>query len=291
MRRLLCAYGVALAVIGGGSGPVAAQNTSESVVLYRVSPGGVRVFIRDASTNDDSNVPMALATLQQLAGAPGMIVLSGGVTSWQVVQAFEQIETLSGEPSLPPEGGLAPGGYVFGNDETKSSVIARMQERQAQTLNELWDERAEGLPYDEKYDALILASIVERETSLEDEYPLIASVLLNRLDKDMRLQIDSTVSYGITEGRKPLNRGIRMSELRIENPYNTYMNNGLPPTPISNPSVGSIEAALNPADTDYVFYVREPSGGYVFAETLEEHNENVQRWRRFEAKGNSENSD
>lgn len=128
-----------------------------------------------------------------------------------------------------------------------------------------------------------MASIVEKETGVPEERPIVASVFVNRLRQGMRLQTDPTVIYGLTGGKGTLGRGIRQSELKKETPYNTYVIEGLPPTPIANPGEDSIHAALNPAQTDFLFFVADGSGGHVFAETLDEHNRNVAKWREIEA--------
>ena len=128
-----------------------------------------------------------------------------------------------------------------------------------------------------------MASIVEKETGLPAERPQVASVFVNRLARGMRLQTDPTVIYGLTEGKGALGRGLRQSELRRRTPFNTYVIDGLPPTPIANPGRLSIEAALNPAPTEYLYFVADGSGGHAFASTLAEHNRNVAAWRKIEA--------
>jgi UPF0755 protein len=165
----------------------------------------------------------------------------------------------------------------------RADLLAEMGARQARILAELWPDRAEGLPFDTPEEAMVLASIIEKETGVAEERALVASVFVNRLERGMKLQTDPAVIYGITEGKGVLGRGLRQSELRRETPYNTYVINGLPPTPIANPGRGAIEAALNPAASDYLFFVADGSGGHAFAETLAEHNENVARWRKIEA--------
>ncbi|MEM6897998.1 MAG: endolytic transglycosylase MltG, partial [Pseudomonadota bacterium] len=126
------------------------------------------------------------------------------------------------------------------------------------------------------------ASIIEKETGVADERRQVSSVFVNRLERGMRLQTDPTVIYGITRGQGPLGRGLRQSELRRETPWNTYVIDGLPPTPIANPGLASIEAALDPDDTPYIFFVADGTGGHAFATTLAEHNANVARWRAIE---------
>ena len=155
---------------------------------------------------------------------------------------------------------------------------------------EAWAERAEGLPLETPEEALILASIVEKETGLADERRQVASVFINRLNRGMRLQTDPTVIYGITKGQGVLGRGLRRSELRAATPWTTYVIQGLPPTPIANPGRASLMAAGQPEATNYVFFVADGTGGHAFAETLDEHNRNVARWREIEAeRANSNN--
>jgi UPF0755 protein len=148
-------------------------------------------------------------------------------------------------------------------------------------LDELWARRVPNLPIATKEEAVILASIVEKETGVASERPLVAGVFINRLRKGMKLQSDPTIIYGLTKG-VPLGRGIRKSEIEKATPYNTYVINGLPPTPIANPGRESIAAVLNPATTDALFFVADGTGGHVFAATLAEHERNVANWRQVE---------
>ena len=161
--------------------------------------------------------------------------------------------------------------------------IDQMIENQEQILADAWANRQDGLPLASPEEVLILASIIEKETSVPDERRMVSSVFVNRLNRGMRLQTDPTVIYGITEGRGVLGRGIRASELRAETPWNTYVIDGLPPTPIANPGRAAIEAALNPEDTALIYFVADGTGGHAFAETLDAHNRNVARWRQIEA--------
>ncbi len=212
------------------------------------------------------------------------VTLAEGVTSWQVVDAMKRAEFLAGDvAAVPAEGTLAPDSYEVERGGDRGALIAEMEARQARVLTDLWAARADGLPYQTPQEALIMASIVEKETGIAEERRRVASVFLNRLAQGMRLQTDPTVIYGITNGQGVLGRGLRQSELRRETPYNTYVINGLPPTPIANPGRLSIEAALNPETTDYVFFVADGTGGHAFAVTLAEHNVNVAKWRAIEA--------
>jgi UPF0755 protein len=212
------------------------------------------------------------------------ITVAEGVTSWQIVDALKKADFLQGAlETVPPEGSLAPGGYEVERGTERGAIIAEMTEKQAGILAEAWASRSEGLPYDTPEEALIMASIIEKETSLPEERRQVASVFINRLQQGMRLQTDPTVIYGITKGEGALGRGLRQSELRRETPYNTYVIDGLPPTPIANPGAEAIKAAVDPDSTDYLFFVADGTGGHAFAETLEAHNENVARWRKIEA--------
>jgi UPF0755 protein len=212
------------------------------------------------------------------------VTLAEGVTSWQVVDALNRAEFLSGEiEEVPAEGSLAPDSYEVVRGGERAALIAEMETRQARILEQLWAARAEGLPISTPEEALILASIVEKETGVPEERRQVASVFVNRLRVPMRLQTDPTVIYGITQGRGVLGRGLRQSELQAVTPYNTYQVDGLPPTPIANPGRASIEAALNPDDTPYLYFVADGTGGHAFATNLADHNRNVARWRQIEA--------
>jgi UPF0755 protein len=215
------------------------------------------------------------------------VALAEGVTSWQIVQELNQIDILEGEiAEIPAEGSLAPDSYEVTPGSSRTELLERMTSAQERILAEAWANRQDGLPYDSPEEALIMASIIEKETGTPDERFLVSSVFVNRLEQGMRLQTDPTVIYGITRGQGVLGRGIRQSELRAETPWNTYVIDGLPPTPIANPGRASIEAALNPDDTDYIFFVAktlDPADGHNFAVTLAEHNANVAAYRALEA--------
>ena len=212
------------------------------------------------------------------------VTVAEGVTSWQIVDALKKADFLQGPlETVPPEGSLAPGGYEVDRGTERGALIAQMTQKQAAILADAWANRAEGLPYDTPEEALIMASIVEKETGIADERSRVASVFINRLQQGMRLQTDPTVIYGITKGEGVLGRGLRQSELRRDTPYNTYVIDGLPPTPIANPGAEAIKAAVNPDKSNYLFFVADGSGGHAFATTLEEHNANVAAWRKIEA--------
>lgn len=205
-----------------------------------------------------------------------------GFTSWQVMERLKANEILVGEISNPPaEGELLPDTYLFNRGGTRQSIIDQMNAAQKKLIEKLWPARAEGLPLKTPEEALILASIVEKETGQADERAQVAAVFVNRLRRGMRLQSDPTIIYGITRGKGKLDRPIRRSDIRQNTDYNTYQIDGLPPTPIANPGRASIEAVLNPVETKHLFFVADGTGGHVFAKTLAEHNANVKKWRSW----------
>ena len=212
------------------------------------------------------------------------VTIPEGLTSWQVVERLNADETLQGEISqIPPEGSLLPETFKFGRGTKRQEIIERMQAEQKKFMAKVWETRAPNLPIKTPAEAIILASIVEKETGRADERDRVAGVFVNRLEKRMRLQSDPTIIYGVSEGRGTLGRPILRSELTKVTPYNTYQISGLPPTAIANPGRASIEAVLRPAKTDALYFVADGTGGHVFAKTLTEHNKNVAKWRVVEA--------
>ncbi|NOD34224.1 MULTISPECIES: endolytic transglycosylase MltG [unclassified Ruegeria] len=218
------------------------------------------------------------------------VSLAEGVTSWQVVEALKSFEALAGEVTeIPAEGMLAPDSYDIVAGQDRNDVLQAMQDKQQLRINAAWENRQDGLPLESPEEMLILASIIEKETGVPEERGQVASVFVNRLNQGMRLQTDPTVIYGVTKGQGTLGRGLRRSELNRPTPWNTYQIDGLPPTPIANPGLASLEAAVAPDDTSFVFFVADGTGGHAFAETLQEHNRNVAKWREIEAERNSGN--
>lgn len=199
-----------------------------------------------------------------------------GATSFEVRQNLISNVYLVGEIPQIPEGSVLPDTYDYLRGESAAALVRRMQAAMTRAV----DEAVSGANTHNltRNEIVVLASIVEKETGITSERPIVAAVFLNRLGKKMRLQADSTVIYGRQEGR-PFGRAIFQSDLDHKNPYNTYRINGLPPGPIANPGIDSIKAVVSPANVPYLYFVADGTGGHVFAETLKEHNQNVARWR------------
>nr|WP_246206359.1 endolytic transglycosylase MltG [Propylenella binzhouense] len=207
-----------------------------------------------------------------------------GLTSLQVVDRLRANDILVGDiDEVPPEGSLLPETYKFTRGTTRQELLNRMKRDHEKAAKEIWARRSPDLPIDNFRDFITLASIVEKETGRADERPRVAAVFINRLKKNMRLQSDPTIIYGLFGGKgKPADRPILKSDLTRETPYNTYTVAGLPPTPIANPGREAMEAVANPSRTDELYFVADGTGGHVFASSLDEHNRNVARWRKIE---------
>ncbi|MEQ7155334.1 endolytic transglycosylase MltG [Brevundimonas aurifodinae] len=211
------------------------------------------------------------------------VTIPEGWSSAQAVDILNAEPVLTGTiDEIPEEGSLWAETYEVTRGETRQAVVARMQRAAEENLAELWAARSPDTVVRTPEEAVILASIVEKETGVGAERPRVAAVFSNRIRLGMRLESDPTIIYGITQGR-PLGRGIRRSELERDTGYNTYLIDGLPPTPIANPGRQSLEAVLNPPRTDDLFFVADGTGGHAFARTYEEHLRNVARWRAIEA--------
>ena len=276
------------------------RNTCGTEVVFRVGVTRKQVQVRELDPAINRYVEQARFEPQVEAVDPVYtaaldasdtlirFAVAEGVTSWTIVDALNNIDFLSGEVvSVSPEGSLAPDSYEISKGQDRNEILADMAARQERILAQAWAERADDVEVETPQEALILASIIEKETAVAGERSQVASVFTNRLKRGMRLQTDPTVIYGITKGEGILGRGLRGSELRAETPWNTYVIPALPPTPIANPGRASIEAALNPESTDLLFFVADGSGGHAFARTLDEHNANVAKWRKIEAERNA----
>jgi UPF0755 protein len=211
------------------------------------------------------------------------ITIPEGLTSEQVVERLKDNDVLIGDViDIPKEGSLLPETYKVTRGTLRADVVRKMQEDQKRAVDQIWARRAASLPLRSPYELVILASIVEKETGKADERPRVASVFLNRLKKGMRLQSDPTTVYGLAGGKGALRRGLTRPEIEKPTPYNTYLIDGLPPGPIANPGRAALEAVASPSRTQDLYFAADGTGGHVFAETLDQHSRNVQRWRQIE---------
>lgn len=206
-----------------------------------------------------------------------LITIPEGMPSILVQERLMANDQLTGDIPVPQEGSVLPDSYAFDKGETRAAVLKRMQDAMTKALAEMWAERSADTPVKTPKEAIILASIVEKETGVPAERPMVAGVYANRLKTNMMLQADPTIIYPITRG-KPLGRRIRKSEIAAVNDYNTYSMTGLPKGPIANPGRLSILAVLQPAKTKALYFVADGKGGHIFADTYQQHNENVRKW-------------
>ncbi|MFA5122039.1 endolytic transglycosylase MltG [Zavarzinia sp.] len=210
-----------------------------------------------------------------------------GLAVPEIMKLVADTAALSGSlPPAPPEGSLLPETYNFTRGENRSALIDRMRQAMEAELAAAWAARSADLPFDTPEKALVLASIIEKETARDGERRHIAGVFVNRLNKGMRLQSDPTVIYGMTKGSGPLGRALTRGDLDQASDYNTYVIAGLPPGPIASPGRDSLRAAVNPLRTNDLYFVADGTGGHAFAATLDDHNRNVKKWRDLQAKGN-----
>ena len=215
------------------------------------------------------------------------LTIPEGLTVEQAFQRIATHEALEGEmpAEMPAEGMLAADTQRFTRGTKRQQIIDRMVAHQKQLVDEIWQRRVADLPLKDVNEFVTLASIVEKETGKGDERSRVAAVFINRLKRGMRLQSDPTIIYGLFGGKgKPSDRPIFQSDIEKPTAYNTYVIDGLPPTPIANPGRAALEAVANPSKTDELYFVADGTGGHVFASTLEEHNQNVARWRELEKK-------
>jgi UPF0755 protein len=212
------------------------------------------------------------------------LTIAEGLTVHEIVALVAAADGLEGVVNATmSEGTLLPETYHYAFGDGRGELLARMHEGMTKLIEELWPKRAAELPLDTAAEAVILASIVEKETGVAAERARVAGVFVNRLKRGMPLQSDPTVIYALTKGEEPLARALSRADLALDSPFNTYRNKGLPPAPIANPGRAALEAALNPAETDALYFVADGSGGHAFAKTLAEHNQNVARWKERSA--------
>jgi UPF0755 protein len=212
------------------------------------------------------------------------LTIPEGTTTAEIVDLLRKTDALSGDITLDvKEGDLLPETYFYSRDDTRDGLLLRMKEAMEKTLDEAWRKRAAGLPYASKRDALVMASIIEKETSVSAERTKVAAVYINRLRIRMKLESDPTTIYGVTGGKGMQGRELTRADLQSSSPYNTYVVAGLPPGPICNPGRASILAAVAPAVRERsLYFVADGQGGHAFATNVYEHNRNVARWREIQ---------
>lgn len=230
-----------------------------------------------------ASLQQVLAVLRFAPPVEHSLTIAEGLTAQQIAALVNAAPAATGHVAPPPEGSVLPQTYDYTYGTPRRAIVERAQRAMRRVLVQAWARRAPGLPLASPRDALILASIVERETALPAELPHVAAVYLNRLRLGMRLQADPTVIYAASHGEGELGHPITLSELASPNPYNTYRHGGLPPGPICSPGVAAIEAVLHPMASDDLYFVADGKGGHVFARTLAEQDRHVAAWRAHEA--------
>ncbi|WP_417277864.1 endolytic transglycosylase MltG [Celeribacter sp.] len=278
-------------------------STCGTEVVYRIGVNRAEIQVREldpqtgsyvetaefepiAESDEVQEIPAEYTKVRSEADTRYRVLVAEGTTVWRVVESLKAADFMTGSVEtneMPAEGMLAPDSYEVREGSDVDDLIARMEAAQQQRIDTVWATRVEGLPLETPEEMLIMASIIEKETGLAEERRQVASVFENRLRRGMRLQTDPTVIYGVTNGVGVLGRGLRQSELQSNSPYNTYVIEGMPPGPIANPGLEAMQAAVNPDETPYLFFVADGTGGHAFAETLVEHNANVAKWREIEA--------
>ncbi|RYI32926.1 MAG: endolytic transglycosylase MltG [Acetobacteraceae bacterium] len=315
MRRIIAALLVLGLLVGAGAwqaqrmyrapGPLAAPL---QIVIPRGGTEAIASALQGAGVVDDSRLfalatwatrghgPLRAAEFAVPAGASlaeileilrharpvqRRLTIPEGLTARQITTLLGRAEGLTGEAPTLAEGAVLPETYAYQWGDDQAGLLRRAEAAMNQALAESWAGRAEGLPLASPREALILASIVERETALAEERPRIAAVFLNRLRLGMPLQSDPTVAYAAAAGGT-LERPLTRADLDRENPFNTYRVKGLPPGPIAAPGLAALRAVTRPASSDDLYFVADGSGGHAFARSLDEHNRNVARWREIE---------
>lgn len=301
MRKIFLSMTLALALAGCSAGAASKDATviiPEGVSLTKAAKiledagaiGNADAFVRNAKIFGGGNIkPGEYQIKKGMSASEVMALLEDGKTKQRFVTIPEGMPSilvydklmaetrLSGDITVPEEGSILPDTYSFEAGESRAAVVKRMQAAMNKTFDQLWAKKSPDTVVKNRNEAITLASIVEKETGVPAERTTVAGVYSNRLTQGIKLQADPTIIYPITKG-KPLGRRILRSEIDAVNDYNTYSMVGLPKGPIANPGKLSIEAVLNPKKTNYLYFVAKGDGGHVFAETLEEHNANVNKW-------------
>ncbi len=237
-----------------------------------------------------ASVRSVLAVLRTGHPVQHFLTIPEGLTSRQVLTLLDRTEAVTGTAERPPDGSLLPQTYAYEYGTSRESLLARAQAAMAHTLDAAWTDRAPGTPLASPHDAVVLASIVERETARPEERPHVAAVYLNRLRLGMKLQADPTVVYAASDGLGVLDHKLTRADLDRDSPYNTYRVAGLPPGPICAPGLASLQAVLHPMTSDDLYFVADGTGGHAFARTEEAHSRNVAQWRALTGLGSARGS-
>jgi UPF0755 protein len=260
------------------------------LVAARVTAGAGPLRAGEFAFPEGASLRTVLEVLRSGRTVQRRLTVPEGLTVAQILALLEQAEGLTGTVGAPPpEGSLLPETWSYSWGDTRESLVRRMREAMDRALAEAWEEREEDLPLATPREALILASIIERETGVAEERGRVAGVFINRLRRGMPLQSDPTVIYAVTDGAGVMDRPISRADLDADHPHNTYRNRGLPPTPIAAPGRASLRAAVRPEQTDALYFVSDGQGRHVFSRTLEEHNRAVARLRAIERERRSTN--
>ena len=272
---------------GAGSAGVAVRLQQGGVInhpfLFRIAArlSGKDKLLKAGEYRFEPQISMAEVIDKLAAGdiVYHQLTVPEGLMSIQVAEIINKAPNLGGE-ALPKfeEGGFLPETYTYKYGDTKQDVWNEGKSAAQKVLMQAWENRDDDLPVKNPEELLVLASIIEKETAIDEERAVVASVFVNRLRKGMKLQTDPTVIYALTEGNAELKRSLKRKDLQVDSPYNTYKYYGLPPKPICNPGAASIWAAAHPADTDYLYFVADGKGGHNFSRSLAEHNKSVREW-------------
>ena len=268
------------------AGALAAEGVVDSPLALRLAAMATRhegtLRAGELEFPAQASLRQVLVVLRTAKPVQHRVTIPEGLTAFQIAALLERTPVLNGPTVLPPEGRVLPDTYLFDRGATRAAIVDRGRRAMDRALAAAWASRAKDLPLATPEQALVLASIVERETAKPEERPLVAAVYLNRLQRGMKLQSDPTVVYGASGGLGVLDHGLTRAELDADDPYNTYRIAGLPPGPIAMPGAASLRAVTQPAQTDNLFFVADGTGGHTFARTNEEHSRNVLRWREIE---------